>query len=138
MNVENQNNRRCANPPRDGLEGLMLPIIDQRVTGFLTVDSPRTKAFIGADCDVGHWLVHGQLTRYGEWSDLSDESAAYNETYGARYLLDASLSYHWSRWMLTVGGNDIINTYPQLVDRLNNFDGLLPYPDSSPFGFSGA
>jgi iron complex outermembrane recepter protein len=40
--------------------------------------------------------------------------------------------------MLTVGGNDITNTHPQLVDRLNNFDGLLPYPDSSPFGFSGA
>ena len=40
--------------------------------------------------------------------------------------------------MLTVGGNDVGNTYPQQFDGLNNFSGIFPYPNSSPFGFGGA
>jgi len=128
----------APNPAQDGLHGLVLPIIDTQETGFLTVGSPITKAFVVGNWDVGRWTVHAQLTRYGSWSDLSDNGAAYDQTYGVRYLLDASLAYHWSQWMLSVGGTDITNTYPQPVDGLNNDDGILPYPNSSPFGFSGA
>ncbi|MFZ1868817.1 MAG: TonB-dependent receptor, partial [Steroidobacteraceae bacterium] len=128
----------APNPLQDGLHGLVLPIIDTQETGFLTVGAPITKAFILADWNVGRWTVHSQLTRYGSWSDLSDNGPAYDETYGVRYLLDASLTYHWSRWALSVGGTDITNTYPQQVSSVNNDNGLLPYPNSSPFGFSGA
>jgi len=128
----------ATNPPQDALNGLVLPIVNAQEAGFLTVGAPRTKAMVLAQWDVGRWIVHGQVTRYGQWSDISDSGPRYNQTFGARYLLDASLSYHRSGWMLTVGGNDIGNTYPQQLDSLNNFSGIFPYPNSSPFGFSGA
>jgi len=128
----------APNPQQDALNGLVLPIIDQEETGFLTVSAPLTKASIGADWYVGHWLAHAQLTHYGNWQALSDDGVSYNEDYGARFILDASLSYGWSQWTLTVGGNDVGNTYPQQNDSLNNLDGMFPYPGSSPFGLSGA
>ena len=128
----------APNPPQDGLVGLVLPVIDAEETGFLTVGSPLTHANIAADWVAGPWTVHGQLARYGKWSSLSDNGPSYNETYGTRYILDASLSYDWSRLMLTVGGNNIGNTYPQQNDSLNNLRGMFPYPGSSPFGLSGA
>lgn len=128
----------APNPPQDGLHGLVLPIIDPQERGFLTVSAPLTKAYVGADWYVGHWLAHAQVTRYGKWSSLSNNGPKYDQTFGARYILDASLSYHWSGWMLTAGGNDVGNTYPQQNDSLNNLAGMFPYPNSSPFGFSGA
>ena len=128
----------APNPPQDGLNGLVLPIVDPEERGFLTVSTPLTKTFILANWYVGHWVVHGQLTRYGSWTILSSTAAKYNQTFGSRFILDASLSYDLHRWALTVGGNDVGNTYPQQNDSLNNLDGILRYPGSSPFGLSGA
>ncbi len=128
----------APNPAQDGLHGLVLPIVNQQEVGFLTVGAPQTKALVMADWNVGRWTVHGQLTRYGTWSSLSTNGPKYNQTFAARYILDASLSYHWSGWLLTAGGNNVGNTYPQQNDSLNNFFGIFPYPGSSPFGLSGA
>ena len=127
----------APNPPQDGLHGLVLPIVDQEERGFLTVSAPLTKGSIGADWYLGHWLVRGELTRYGKWSYFGT-SAANVQSYGARYLLDASLSYRRARLVLTVGGQDLGNTYPQQNDSANSVFGMFPYPNSSPFGFSGA
>ena len=128
----------APNPPQDGLNGLVLPIVDPEEQGFLTVAAPQTKAFILANWYLGHWVVHGQLTRYGKWSSLSSTGPKYDQTFSARYILDASLSYVLQRWSLTAGGNDVGNTYPQQNDSLNNLGGMFPYPGSSPFGLSGA
>ena len=128
----------APNPQQDALHGLVLPIVNRQEQGFLTSATPLTKTFILADWDVGHWVVHGQITRYGHWDAISSNGPKYDQTFGARYILDASLTYHWSGWQLTAGSNDIGNTYPQQNNSLNNFSGIFPYPFSSPFGFNGA
>ncbi len=128
----------APNPQQDALHGLVLPIVNRQEQGFLTSATPLTKTFVLADWDVGHWVVHGQITRYGQWSAISSNGPKYDQTFGARYILDASLTYHWSGWQLTAGSNDIGNTYPQQNNSLNNFTGIFPYPFSSPFGFNGA
>ncbi|WP_329742457.1 TonB-dependent receptor [Dyella sp. A6] len=126
------------NPAQLGLAGLTLPVIDRAEQGRITKGSPRTKAFVAANWDISNWTVHGQLTRYGQWTDLSSSSPNYDQTYGARFVLDASVSYRWNSWSFTVGGNDINNAYPEKVISHNNYHGILAYPNSSPFGFSGA
>ena len=128
----------APNPPQDALHGLVLPIVNRQEAGFLTSAAPLTKAYILANWNVGHWVAHGQLTRYGQWSSISNNGPKYDQTFGARLILDASLSYRRSGWMLTVGGNNVGNTYPQRNNNLNNFTGIFAYPFSSPFGFSGA
>lgn len=128
----------APNPPQAGLAGLVVPIVDGQERGFLTVSSPLTKAYIGANWYLGHWLVNAQVTRYGKWSALSSSGSKYDQTFGSRVLLDASLTYRWARLNLTVGGTNIGNTYPQQNNSLNNLKGMFPYPNASPFGFSGA
>ncbi len=128
----------APNPPQLGLAGLTFPVIDRAEQGRITKGSPRTKAFVATNWDVGNWTVHGQVTRYGQWTDLSASNPSYDQTYGARYVLDASVSYNWDKWTFTAGGNDINNAYPEKVISANNFHGILAYPNSSPFGFSGA
>ncbi len=125
------------NPPQLGLVGLVLPVIDRASQGLMTVATPRTKAFVGADWGRGHWALHGQLTRYGDWETLGSTPAG-DQTYDARVLLDASASYLLDRWRFTLGANNILNTYPEKNNASNYFNGILTYPLSSPFGFNGA
>jgi iron complex outermembrane receptor protein len=128
----------APNPPQVGLAGLTLPIITRDEQGRITVGTPRTKVAAAADWSFGSWTVHGQVTRYGQWTDQSVTSPADDQTYGAIVELDASLEYHWHRWSWSLGSDDLNNAYPDKVIAANNFHGILPYPQTSPIGFSGA
>jgi iron complex outermembrane receptor protein len=127
----------APNPPQLGLAGLVLPMLDRTDQGLISAATPRTKAFIAADWRRGHWGARAQLTRYGAWQVLGDTPAA-DDTYGARVLLDLAATYHLKRWAFTLGGNNVTNTYPEKNNAMNSFLGIIPYPFSSPFGFSGA
>ncbi len=127
----------APNPPQLGLAGLTLPVIDRTNQGYITVSTPKDKAFLAADWSLGNWRVHGQVTRYGTWTIYGGTPSG-DQTFSARVLLDASVSYFWNNWDLTVGANNLTNQYPERNNAANNFRGILPYPNSSPFGFSGA
>lgn len=138
MNYNKTDIRSIAeNPPQLGLVGLTLPIIDRAEQGRITKGSPRTKAFLAADWSVGNWSIHGQVTRYGQFTTLGT-TASSDQTYGARFVLDASANYNWKDWTFTLGANDLNNAYPEKSNSANNYHGILPYTGSSPFGFSGA
>lgn len=126
----------APDPPQLGLHGLVLPIIGRAEQGRITVGTPRSKAFIGADWKVGRWTLHSQLTRYGEWTDQDAVDGANDQTYGARLLLDAGLQYRVDGLSLAVGGDNVTNTYPHQARA--SLEGILPYPETSPFGFEGA
>ncbi|MBN8736782.1 MAG: TonB-dependent receptor [Xanthomonadales bacterium] len=125
------------NPPQLGLAGLTLPVIDRAEQGRITVGTPRSKAFVGADWSLGNWSVRGQVTRYGDWESLGGTPSG-DQTYGSSTLLDASVSYDLDRWTFTLGGNNITNEYPEKNNDANNYHGILTYPLSSPFGFNGS
>ncbi|HUW53953.1 MAG TPA: TonB-dependent receptor [Rhodanobacter sp.] len=128
----------APNPPQLGLAGLTLPIIDRTEQGRITKGTPRTKAFVAADWDVSNWSFHGQLTRYGQWTNYAS-TASGDQTYGSSFLLDLSASYNWNDWTFTVGGNNVTNQYPDKnTPRTSAFNIILPYPGSSPYGFSGS
>ncbi|TAN05413.1 MAG: TonB-dependent receptor [Rhodanobacteraceae bacterium] len=125
------------NPPQLGLAGLVLPVIDRTEQGYITVGTPRTKAFFATDWGIGNWTLHGQLTRYGEWKTLGSTPSG-DQSYSSRVLLDASVSYALDQWHFTLGGNNITNVYPAKNDAANNYHGIIAYPLSSPFGFNGS
>jgi iron complex outermembrane receptor protein len=128
----------APNPPQVGLAGLTLPIITRDEQGRISVGTPRTKVDVAADWSTGPWTIHGQVTRYGQWTDQSLTNPANDQTYGAIVTLDLSLGYQWRAWSFSLGGNDVNNAYPDRVIAANSVGGILPYPETSPIGFSGA
>jgi iron complex outermembrane receptor protein len=53
-------------------------------------------------------------------------------------LFDSEVGYQFDRIGISLGMNNLLNTYPKqwvLVDNTNN--GAFPYPGSSPFGYNG-
>ncbi|MGA0586120.1 TonB-dependent receptor plug domain-containing protein [Dyella sp. KRB-257] len=128
----------AANPPQLGLAGLTLPIIDRAEEGRITKGTPKTKAFVAADWSVSNWSFHGQLTHYGQWTTFATVPSG-DQTFGSSVLLDLSASYNWNDWSFTVGGNNVTNQYPDKNQpRTSAFNIILPYPNSSPYGFSGS
>ncbi len=127
----------APNPPQLGLAGLTLPIVNSEEKLFLTKSSPRTKAFVGADWSMGHWSAHAQATRFGKFTGLTIYSTEQN--FGAKTILDASLTYSLNHWRLTLGGKNLTNEYPDKSQpTTGTYNIILPYPETSPIGFSGA
>ncbi len=129
----------APNPPQLGLAGLTLPVITRGTRGAITNITPRSKLFVAANWALGAWALRGQVTRYGEWEVTPGADPIGDQTFGARVLVNASASRSFGRaWLLTVGGDNIFNAYPEQNNMFNDFGGMAEYPNSSPFGYSGA
>ncbi|HET9818772.1 MAG TPA: TonB-dependent receptor [Rhodanobacteraceae bacterium] len=125
------------NPPQLGLAGLELPVFDREARNLMVYGTPRSKTFLAADWELGHWTVRGRLTRYGEWKTKGSTPAG-DQTFGSATLLDASVSYTLDHWDFTLGGNNVTNEYPDKNNASNNYHGIITYPLTSPFGFNGS
>ncbi len=123
------------NPPQLGLAGLTLPIVNSQEKRFLTVSTPRNKSFLGADWSMGNWMLHAQATHYGPWIDARGAE----QKFTGKTLLDASVTYGWNQWKFTLGGTNVTNAYPDKWKVGSAaYQVILPYPNTSPFGFNGA
>lgn len=104
---------------------------------------PRDKITLNAAWNLPHWDFKFGATRYGEYT-VRDSSADSNgnyddQTYGAKWILDASASYRPSEnWTLTLGADNLLDEYPDRTLYVNSNSGQLPYSSQSPFGFNGA
>lgn len=76
-----------------------------------------------------------RANRYSGWQDFTFGERA---SFGSKWLFDLAATWHIrDRFHLTVGGQNIFDTYPDReTNGVLNFLGLS-YPLSSPFGFNG-
>ncbi|WP_243048894.1 TonB-dependent receptor [Dyella sp. RRB7] len=119
--------------------GVNLKRIDRRDQyGLLADTTPRSKLILNELYNLDHWSFNGTLTRYGSFVSYNSTTATLDQTFGAKWILDLAVSYHLDRWTFTVGGDNVLNTYPDKVIAANSNSGTLPYSVFSPFGFNGA
>ncbi len=101
------------------------------------VGAPRDKILLGGTWKIGGFSIGATTTRYGEFSILN-ANPALDQTFGAKWLLDLSASYAVNGWEFTVGGDNVLDEYPDEVIFANSNSGQLIWPTQSPFGFNGA
>ncbi|WP_114241076.1 TonB-dependent siderophore receptor [Dyella sp. C9] len=119
--------------------GVNLKRIDRRDQyGLLADTTPRSKLILNELYNVGHWGFNGTLTRYGSFVSYNSTTASLDQTFGAKWILDLAVNYTLDRWTFTLGGDNVLNTYPDKVIPANNNNNTLPYSVFSPFGFNGA
>ncbi|OEZ52274.1 ferrienterobactin receptor precursor [Janthinobacterium sp. MP5059B] len=109
--------------------------------------SPASKLILGADWQAAGWGVQARATRFGELKDFSYDSDAPlidgipAQRFGAVWSLDLEGQLKLSKQLtLSVGGNNILDRYPQRVRETNNatYGGALPYNFINPIGVNGA
>ncbi|MGN7920222.1 TonB-dependent receptor plug domain-containing protein [Lysobacter sp. 22409] len=131
--------RIAANPPELTAGGLNLQRIGRVEQGRITQGAPRDKFFLGGSWTTGPWRFDATTTRYGEFHTFNDDpSGVRDQTYRAKWTLDLAATYAIDGWEFTVGGDNVLNEYPDESIYANSESGQLPYSGNSPFGFNGA
>lgn len=104
--------------------------------GRITKGSPRDKLFLSSDWRIGAFKTTATVTRWGEFT-VFQNNAALDQSYGSEFTLDLAFSYTLDNWTFTLGGDNVLNAYPDEVIFANSSSGQLPYSNASPFGFNG-
>jgi len=127
----------APNPAELSANGLNLERIDRTERGRIEDGFPRDKLQLNGTWSSEHWALALGTTRYGEFS-TRPAAAANDQTYGAKWVVDASASYKVDGWTLTLGADNLLNEYPDENSFANSTSGQFPYSNLSPFGFNGA
>ncbi|RYZ74044.1 MAG: TonB-dependent receptor [Lysobacteraceae bacterium] len=130
--------RRIADNP-DALEAIdpLAVRIGRAEIGRITKGSPQDKFFLGATWSPGNWVLNAATTRWGEFATFGTTAAA-DQVYGAEWTLDLSATYKVDKWSFTLGGDNVLDEYPDQSLAGAGTRTYLPYATNSPFGFNGA
>ncbi|WP_240097554.1 TonB-dependent receptor [Thermomonas flagellata] len=101
------------------------------------VGAPRDKFQLGGTWSLDAWRINAMVSRYGQFT-IRNANPALDQTFGAKWLTDVSVAWRHGGWELTLGADNLFDTYPDRVIPANSNSGQLPWPTQSPFGFNGA
>jgi iron complex outermembrane recepter protein len=105
---------------------------------------PRQKGTIGVRGDFGAWSGGLRANLFGPTVYRSDTGPELDEDFGAEVTFDLDVGYRIGDLSLSVGGNNVLNTFPDELEHEDNrfFDSFLYSPASvpagAPFGVEGA
>ncbi|MBN8888486.1 MAG: TonB-dependent receptor [Rudaea sp.] len=122
-----------------GLVGLVR--IGRVELGRITRGYPKDKLNLSGLWQFDHWRFMINPILYGKHSVLVGQVPATpnrDQTFGSKWVTDASATYLRGNWEFTLGVDNMFNTYPDEVLFANSTGGQLPYPNTSPLGFGGA
>lgn len=110
---------------------------------FLLASAPKSKFNFGVDYSKNKFFTNLKLTRFGKvklinWNDNGDNIADPGEVdvYNPKITADLSVGYNLKNFTFTLGGLNILNSYPDKHDPgLTESGGIW---DAVQMGFSGA
>ncbi len=113
--------------------------VEERNT--LTEATPRTRAQLAANWSDARWSLQTRVTRYGSATRVFDFGGGFapEQTYGAKWQLDAEVEYHLTpQWSVAAGGQNLTDAYADRSKPDIAYFGNLPYDVLSPIGSNGA
>ncbi len=106
--------------------------------GRFEVGAPRDKFLLGGVWSSERWAFSANTVRYGEIT-VRNANAAQDQTFDPKWTLDLAATLKFDRLTFTLGGDNVLNEYPDENVFPNSSGGQFPYASSaSPFGFNGA
>ncbi len=119
--------------------GANLERIGRDERGRIEEGFPRDKFTLGATWRLARWDFNLGATRYGEFTTRHASNPDLDQTYGAKWIVDASATFRPSEaWTLTLGADNLLDEYPDRTIFANSNSGQFPYSSQSPTGFNGA
>lgn len=129
----------AANPAQLVALGGNLQRVGRDERGRIEEGFPSTKGHLSANWRGTAWDVNLVATRYGSFTSRHASNPANDQTYGAIWVVDASVAYRPNtQWTLTLGADNLLDQYPDRTIAANNQAGQFPYASQSPSGFNGA
>ena len=122
------------------LAGTGVILINREALSYVQSASPQSKLVLGVDWRQGPWAANFTTLRYGSYTLDSNSGPQFDQTFGSQWVSNASLSYDVDPALtLTVGANNLFDSYPDKIDVANRFvGGRVQYQSISPAGAEGA
>ena len=117
-----------------------LLIVGPEEINTITEAAPRTKLVTSAEWARGPFDILLRLSRFGSAVRVFNFGGGFipRQRYGAEWSLDAHAEYQLtSRLILSAGGTNLGDNYPDRSSPDINFFGNLPYDILSPIGVNG-
>jgi iron complex outermembrane receptor protein len=122
-------------PPQ--LAGFDQVLFDRVERRRIECGQPRDSVRTGADWRRNRWGANLSLARYGTFCSPT-LLAADDQTYAARWLTDAEVSYRLgSTLTIGAGAQNLFDVMPDRNTTVNSFSGIQTFPSQSPFGMNG-
>ncbi|MBB2203052.1 TonB-dependent receptor plug domain-containing protein [Gluconacetobacter tumulisoli] len=131
-----------------GTNTLGRSLLNAQQVAYLTTDAPRNVLIFGGTWTQGRWSVSLHEMRYGHIFDqmtIQQGTNAYSTSVFApytlhpRFITNLSVSYSPAeRWTVTVGANNLFNTYPNHVPYAATYYNQTHYDRyAQQIGFNG-
>ncbi|MGZ7078953.1 MAG: TonB-dependent receptor [Thermoanaerobaculia bacterium] len=132
-----------ATPPQ--LAGLGAVLFDNQERRRFECGQPKDNVRLMQNWNQRGVNVTLRESRYGEFCSLTVLPVD-DQTYSARWLEDAEISYNWNRYTFAVGAENLFDQYPDrnrfyrpgtttFTAQINN--SVNAYPINTPFGMNG-
>lgn len=119
-------------------------LFDRKERSRIECARPKDKYILRLGYKINKWQVNLNNVRFGEVTWRHATNSNNDQTFGAKILTDASLTYELSEnnsWV-TIGADNVFDVYPDVInpgsDPVTNLAGRFKYPwDVNQFGFAG-
>jgi iron complex outermembrane receptor protein len=99
--------------------------------------NPRSNLLLSANLGVGRFGIDFRNQRFGQVTSYGTTTAG-DQTWSPKWVSDLALSFGpVSRATVTLGADNVFNTYPDPTITGNTNSGILPYSGIAPFGING-
>ena len=115
-------------------------VLGEEELNALETMAPEDKFIASGTWDLEGWYLTARATRFGETTRDFDFGGGFPDpqTYGSVWSLDAELGINITEnWLVAIGGDNILDEYPDESDGNINYFGHLPYDVLSPVGMNG-
>src|SRR5262249_7555357 len=86
--------------------GFDTTLFDHLQTRTVTCGQPRDNTRLMESYNQGGWNVTARESRYGEYCSINNATKD-DQVYPAAWLADLEFSYHWNRYTLAIGAEDL-------------------------------
>ncbi|HKY00543.1 MAG TPA: TonB-dependent receptor [Steroidobacteraceae bacterium] len=129
------------NPPELDALGVDNVLFGVEERNTIETASPDDKVILSAHWQTERWSVLARGTRWGEATRVFNFGGGFEpeQTYGAEWGVDLDVEFAVTEKLsVAVGGNNVLDEYPDLSSADINYFGNLPYDVLSPITFNGA
>ena len=109
--------------------------LDALTINAIERNRPNRRSSLTANYTAGRFRALARGSDYGDFRDGSSDGI---ERFGAKRLFDAEIGYRFNGIAVSLGSNNVFNTYPDKTKlEANTNNGTFIYPGSSPYGYNG-
>lgn len=109
--------------------------LDELTINAIERNRPNRRSSLTANYTAGRFRALARGSDYGDFRDGSSDGI---ERFGPKRLFDAEIGYRFNGIAISLGSNNIFNTFPDKTKlEANTNNGTFIYPGSSPYGYNG-